>query len=290
MKGPRLAASLVIARRQVLETALSPMPWLALALGLVLAHFLVVAFAGSVDTIGFDPQRRPAFDLVVRLLGGAFGSAFTARLFSEGPFLLAVLVALAPFFLYLSVASVFRFGLEKSAGAHELLCYGPADGTAICLAAFFTQACFSAVAIAAVLPFMAIEAAAANLVLGPLFLTALPMLFLMSLGMSAWGVLCSVLVPGAASALALFAGLMAFFLAELGGSFAVSSASLRAVASAAAAATQWISPFACASLGHGALSAGNPGAFAGWAIAAVALPAALLAACHLVISRTGDRA
>jgi hypothetical protein len=289
VKSPRLAASLVIARRQVLETVLSPMPWLALALGLVLAHFLVAAFAGSIDTVGFDPQRRPVFDLLVRLLGGAFGAAFTARLFSEGPFLLALLVALAPFFLYLSVASVFRFGLEKSAGAHELLCYGPADGTAICLAAFITQACFSAAAVVVVLPFLAIEAAVANLVLGPLFLTALPLLFLMSLGVSAWGVLCSVVVPGAASALALFAGLMGLFLAELAGSFAVSSPSVRAVASVAAAATQWFSPFAYASFSHGALSAGDPLGFALGALGAAALPAALLAASRLAISRLGVR-
>lgn len=290
MRSPRLAASLVIGRRQMLETLLSPMPWLTLALGLVLAHFLVAAFAGSVDTIGFDPQRRPVFDVVVRLLGGAFGAAFTAHLFSEGPFLLALFVALTPFLLYLAVASVFRFALEKSAGAHELLCYGPADGTAICIAAFLTQACFAAAAILVVLPFLAIEAAVANLVLGPLFLTALPLLFLMVLGVSAWGVLCSVLVPGAASALALFAGLMALFLAELAGSFAVSSPSVRVVASVAAAATQWVSPFAYASLGHGCLAAGNPAGGVLWALAAAALPVALIAACHLAISRRGVRA
>lgn len=289
MKG-RLHAALVIARRQAFETLLSPGLYVTLALGLLLGFFLVASFAASIDSAGFNPTINPLYDMLARSLAGIFGPAFVGKLFAEGPFLFALLVSFLPVFLFLAISSVFRFGQEKTAGAVELLAYGPADGTSYIVASFLKDVAFTAGALVVIAAFLRAGAALGNMVLGPLFLASLPVLFVLSLAVFAYGILCSVLSANASSALAAFLGILLVFLLVLAGSLAIASDSVRSVAAVAAAILQWISPFFYASLCVRAAQGGSiPGLLGGIGLLVV-LVAVLLAIAHFAISRRGVRA
>jgi hypothetical protein len=289
MKG-RLHAALVIARRQAFETLLSPGLYVTLALGLLLGFFLVASFAASIDSAGFNPTINPLYDMLARSLAGIFGPAFVGKLFAEGPFLFALLASFLPVFLFLAISSVFRFGQEKTAGAVELLAYGPADGTSYIVASFLKDVAFTAGSLVLIAAFLWAGAAMGNMVLGPLFLASLPVLFILSLAIFAYGILCSVLSANASSALAAFLGILVVFLLVLAGSLAIASDSVQTVAAVAAAILKWISPFFYASLCVRAAQAGSAAGMLGGIGLLVVLTAVLLALGHFTISRRGVRA
>jgi hypothetical protein len=286
----RAGTILVLARRQAFESAISPGLPVAIALGLLLASLAVNAFVASIDSAGFNPTLNGFYDLLARILSGTFGPAFVGLLFAEGPFLFALLAAFVPVALFIAVASVFRFGQEKVAGAIELLCYGPVDGRTYFLACFLRDAFLSLVSILAITAFLALSALVHNLVLGPMFLGLLPVLLLLSLATFAWGILCSTLASDASSALALFIGIQAVFLAVLAGSFSIASAVVRTGAAALAALVQWFSPFYYASLSFGSSLGGKAGGYAAGIGLLLALSALLLAASGIVMARRGVRA
>jgi hypothetical protein len=286
MMRQRMRAALVISRRQLLEAILSPGPWVSLVVGLALAHGTVTSFAGAIDSSGFNPELNPVTGVLARALGGAFGTTLVGKLFSEGPFILALLTAAVPVLGWLAISSVLRFGLEKNAGAVELLAYGPADGTAYCFASFLRDAVLATSSLLVILGFLGVEAVTGSMVLGPRFFTTLAAVWTAALALSGWGILCCVVTAGASSTLALFAGLALLFLVVLGGSFTISSAPVRAASVAAAWAVQWFSPFHYMVLALRARGVGLAGAL----LLQLVLTAALLAASHFVISRRGVRA
>jgi ABC-type multidrug transport system permease subunit len=286
----RAHAARTIARQQLMEVLINPGYYLALTAGLLIGYAVVRSFVGAVDSSGFNPALNPLSDLINRALGGAFGETFVEKLFAEGPFLFALVVAFLPVFLFLAISSVFRFGQEKSAGAVELLAYGPADGTSYLAASFLKDIVFTAVSLALIALFLRVGAALGNLVLGPMFLASLPVLFALSLAVFAYGTLCSVLSANASSALAAFLGILLVFLLVMTGSLAITGASVRTVTSIAAAAMQWISPFFYASLCLKAAQAGSALGVLGGIGLLVVLAAVLLAAAHLAISHRGVRA
>jgi hypothetical protein len=282
----RIRTAVVLGHRQLREALLGAGWWVSLTAALAVAHFAVALFVGSLDSSGFNPERTPVAGLLARALTGAFGAALVGDLFAEGPFLLALFAAALPALGWIAISSVLRFGLEKSAGAVELLVYGPVDGTAYCLASFLRDAVLATTALAVILAFLGIEALTGGLVLGPRFFTALAAVWVAAFSVSAWGILCSVVAGGASSGLAMFAGLMAVFLVVLAGSFAISSAQVKAASTAVAWVVRWVSPWhylALALRSRGAAIAGSV------ALQGV-LSAALLGASHLVIGRRGVRA
>jgi hypothetical protein len=286
----RMHASAVIARRQAFETMLSPGLYVTLAAGLLMGFFLVSGFTSSIDSAGFNPLLNPLYELISRILAGSFGEAFVAKLFAEGPYTLALIVSFLPVFLFLSISSVFRFGQEKNAGAIELLTYGPSDGTSYFVASFLKDVVFTAAALLLIAVFLWITAGAGNLVLGPQFLVSLPLLFLLSLAASAYGILCSILSSNASAALASFLGILVIFLLVLAGTFAIAGSSVRSVASVVAAVVQWLSPFYYAALCARALQAGNPVGLLGSMGLLILLSAVILVVSHFIIRRRGVRA
>jgi hypothetical protein len=185
---------------------------------------------------------------------------------------------------------VFKFGLERNAGAVELVAYGPADGTAYLIATYVKDLFLVLLAIIVILAFMAVGAVVYNYVAGPeLFLTALVAFFL-SLALFAYGVFASMLTMNASSALALFVGIVAFFLAVLFGSFAIVGEYVRSLSAVVASAVQWISPFFYGNLSLQANAASDPLGFFGGLALLVVLSAAILTASHFMIRARGVRA
>lgn len=286
----RLHAAVVMARRQAFETLLSPALYVTLSAGMLIGYFLVAGFTRAIDTAGFNAQLNPLYDVVSRVFGGLFGSAFVEKLFAEGPFVLALVCSFLPVLLFLAISSVFRFGHEKNAGAIELLTYGPADGTAYFMASFLKDVVFAAGSLALLTLFFVIAALLGNLDPGPLFLKSLPILFLLSLSVFAYGVLCSVLASNSSSSLALFFALMVVFAALLVGTLSISSETVRTLASVVASFFQWFSPFYYAVLAVRSTQAGSWVGFIGGMVLLVVLTFALLAASHGFLSRRGVRA
>lgn len=98
------------------------------------------------------------------------------------------------------------------------------------------------------------------------------------------------LTMNASSALALFLGIVAFFLVVLFGSFAIVGEYVRSLSTVIAYAIQWISPFYYGNLSLQASTAGSPlGVIGGLALLAV-LAALVLTASHFIIRARGVRA
>ncbi len=286
----RLRAALVIARHQALETLLAPGLYVTLALGMLVGLALTAGFASSVDSAGFNAAGNPLYDVIDRAIVALFGVSFEAKLFAEGPFAVALPASFLPVFLFLGISSVFRFGQEKSAGAVELLTYGPADGTSYFSAMFVTQAVLTLGAIGIISLFLWVSAAVGNLVLGPTFLLLIPVLFVLSLSVYAYGILLSVVSSNATAALASFLGVAALFAAVAVGSLAAASDSLHTVLSVATSIVQWLSPLYYASLCIRTAQVGSAAGSLAGIFLQVALAALLLGASHLAIGRRGVRA
>ena len=286
----RTHATRVLTGWRLRETLLSPGFYIAQVVGLLLTVFLISRFVASVDSSGFNFQLNPIYDLIGRSLSGTFGLTFTIKLFAEGPFLFVLYLAFLPVLIYLAVSSVFRFGLEKKAGAVELVAYGPADGTAYLISYFAKDFILTLVYLAVLVIFFATTAVLNNLVLGPLFFYSLALLFFIALTVYAYGMLTSVLADNPASSLAVFIGLNVFFFTLMLGSFTVVSGYVRSLANTLAWIVQWFSPAFYWSLGFRAMETGNVSVFLLTALILCVLTAAILAVSHLVIKTRGVKA
>ena len=286
----RARAARVIAKRQVFEAVVSPGLYVSLVVGLFLGYALVSGFARSVDSSGFNPQMNPLYDIIGRGLEGAFGKTFVDALFAEGPLPFAFWVSFVPIFLYVAVSSVFKFGLEKSAGAVELVAYGPADGTSYLIASAIKDLLLNLIAIIVLVAFLVVAAALYSYVAGPELFVAALVGFFLSLALSAYGSLMSMLTMNASSSLALFLGIVLLFLVVLFGSVAIAGEYVRSLSTVLAYAIQWISPFFYGNLSLRANAAGDPlGVVAGIVLLAV-LTVVILAASHFIIRARGVRA
>jgi len=286
----RARAARVIAKRQVFEALVSPGLYIALVAGLFLGYALVSGFARAVDSSGFNPQLRPLYDIIGRGLEGAFGKTFVDALFAEGPLPFAFSVSFAPVFLYIAVSSVFKFGLEKNAGAVELVAYGPADGTSYLIASYVKDLLLSLFSILVLLAFMVAAAALYNYLAGPELFVAAVVAFFLSLALLAYGSLASMLTVNASSSLALFLGIIAFLLVVLFGSFAIVGEYVRTLSTVIARAVQWVSPFFYGNLSLRANAAGDPLGFVGGLALLAVLAVVILTASHFIISARGVRA
>jgi hypothetical protein len=286
----RMHAARGVARTQLAESLLSPGLYVSVSAGLIIGWLLCAGFARAVDSSGFDPRLSGFWSFATRALSGGFGPVFVERLLSEGPFLAILAASFAPVFLVLATSSVFRFGLEKNAGAIELIVYGPADGTACVIGSFIKDAVLSASALVLLTLYFLVIAAAANLAVGPMFFAALPVVFLVALAFFAFGILCSIAAGHAAAALAVFLGIGALFTAMLAGSLSASGSPVRAAAETVSTVAQWFSPLCYASLCARAWAGGSAPQYAAGLVLLCGLTGALLAGCHLLIRRTGVRA
>jgi len=191
--------------------------------------------------------------------------------------------------LYLAVSSVFRFGLEKKVGALELLAYGPADGTSYFLAALIKDILMTAIYLVVLFVFLQIAGLLNNLILGPSFYYSLIVLFFMSVAIYAYGILASSLTDNSASAIAVFLGLILFFIIIMMGSFTVVSGYVRNLASVFAWIIKWISPLFYWDLALRFVEVGNWGMYFIGAGLLLVLAAVVLFISHLTIKTRGLR-
>ncbi len=286
----RAHATSVLAKRRILETLISPGYYVAQTIGLVLAYLLVAGFVRAVDSSGFNYTLNQAYELIGRSLVGAFGATFVEKLFSEGPFLFTLYIAFLPVLLYLAVSSVFRFGLEKKVGALELLTYGPADGTSYFLAALIKDILMTAIYLVVLLLFLFIAGLLNNLILGPSFYYSLVILFFLSIAIYAYGIFASSLTDNSASAIAVFLGLILFFIIIMMGSFTVVSGYVRNLASVLAWIIKWISPLFYWDLALRFVEMGNWGMYFIGVALLLLLSVVVLFISHLTIKTRGVRA
>ena len=280
----------VIASRRLYETLISPGYYIALSVGLALTAFLVTGFAASIDTSGFDYRLNPIYDLLGRTLEGGFGASFFDRLFSEGPLVLALYIGILPVFLYLSLSTIFRFTVERSVGAVELVVYGPADGTSYFLASYVKDLVLGAAGVAVLMLFLLLAAAANNLYLGPMLMQSLAIILPLAAAGFAYAILAAVTTDNAAASIALFAAVGILFLLLLAGRFMIVEGYARNLANVLGWILQWASPLFYWGLGLRSVGFGNPGMFLLCILLLLALSAALLTAASRILNARGVRA
>jgi hypothetical protein len=285
----RIHAARVIASRRIFETFISPGFYIAQCIGLLCAYLLITAFAGSIDSSGFNSSLSQIYEFISRSLTGAFGTTFVTKLFSEGPFLFSLYVSFIPVIIFLGLSSVFRFGLEKNVGAVELVVYGPADGTSYFIASVVKDMFFVLIHLVFTLIVFSIAALTNNLSLGPRFFQALISLFFLSFAIFSYGILSSVVTESAASAIALFAAAIVFFIFIQLGSYSIVSVYVRNLSTVLSWIVKWMSPFFYGNLGAGALDYGNTGLFILSLFLLVLLSSVLLYVSHLVMRSRGVR-
>jgi hypothetical protein len=285
----RINATSVLARRRIYETFISPGFYIAMTLGLVLAYFLVAGFVRAIDSSGLAFGLNPVYELIGRSLEGAFGRTLVEKLFAEGPFVFALYIGFLPMLLYLAVSSVFRFGLEKKIGALELLAYGPADGTAGFLATYLKDLLMTVIYLVVLLAFFAITAVLNNLLLGPTFFFTLVILLFFSVAVYAYGVFASTLTDNSASAVALYLGLMVFFVIVLMGSFTIVSGYVRNLSTVFAWVVRWISPLFYWNLAMQSVEVQGWLLYAVSLIVLLVLGALVLAVSHFILKARGVR-
>jgi len=283
----RLHATSVLTRLRIIETFLSPGLYIVMSLGLVLGHILIYYFVRGIDSSGFDFSLNSVYDFIGRSLEGAFGRTILEKIFADGPFFFAFYISFLPALIFLSINSVFHLGLEKKVGALELLIYGPVDTTACFLAFFLKDIFFSLINLGVLFLFYTITAALNNLWLGPAVLFALIPLIFLSAAVYAYGIFTSTLTDNSASAIALFAGIMIFFLIVMMGSFAIVSGYIRSLSTVFAWIVKWFSPVFYWGLVIEALEVQNWPMYIVNSIALLVLCAILMMGSHFILRARG---
>ena len=77
----RIHSTLVLAKRRIFEVLIRPGYYIALCIGLIMGYILISGFVNSIDSSGFNFEMNPLYDLIVRILHGAFGAAFLETFF-----------------------------------------------------------------------------------------------------------------------------------------------------------------------------------------------------------------
>ncbi len=285
----RFHAARVLSRRKIFETFIGPGYYIALTAGLLASYFLINGFIQSIDSSGLNYSLHPLYSAIGSTMVGAFGDTMVEKLFLEGPFLLILYVFLIPIILFLSFNSVFRFGLEKKAGAVELVSYGPADGTSYFLAVFIKDFLFCAISIGSLFVLSLAASAANNLVLGPQFLFSLVTALLVSGVIFAYGILATSFTDNSGSAVILFLAIIAFFLIILAGSMSVAGGYVRNLFETFSWILKWISPFYYWGLCLRAVETGNVAMYILGSLLLIGLTLLILFVSHLIFKVKGVR-
>ncbi len=280
----------VIASRRLYETVISPGYYIAVSVGMALAALLVTGFARSIDTSGFDYHLTPIYDMIGRTLEGGFGAPFLDRLFAEGPLVAALYVGVVPVFLYLALSTIFRFTVERSVGAMELVVYGPADGTSYFLASYLKDLVLGTAGVAVLMLFIVLAAAANNLYMGPMLFQSLAIIVPLAAAGLAYAVVAAVLTDNAAASITLFAAVWILFLLLLAGRFMIVEGYARNLANVLGWILQWASPLFYWGLGLSSVGFGNVGLFLLSLLLLLVLAVVLLAASSRILNARGVRA
>lgn len=285
----RMRASLVVARRQIRETMLGPGIYVVLAVALLSAHWLVTAFAASIDAGGFDPERTALYRLLYDASVAAFGQTFFDGMVAEGPFVLAFTVSMGTVVVYLAASSVSRLALERRVGAMELVSYGPADATSSLLGALTRDVALSVASALLLLGVFTILAARHNLAMGPRLAYCVLAMAGLGLALSSMGIFCAAAASRTGSAVALFVSLLLLFLALLVARYAAVGGYLRSLTATLSAALRWVSPLGYWDLAMASAGSAHPGLASIALLGLPVLSSAYLFAGHLLAGPRGSR-
>jgi hypothetical protein len=286
----RLHTLFVLTRKKIIETMISPVFPIICTVGLVLGYLTVTGFIGSIDSDGINPALNPAFELVLKFMSGVFGESFLHKLFSEGPSAFALIIAYIPVLLYLSISAVFKFGLEKNAGALELVIYGPVSTTMYFIAGFLRNLIFSLGYLAVCAIILLLYSLLTNTVAGFMFFTVFILLFFLSLAVYAYSAFSSVIPSNGLASLPIFLSITIFFIVLQLGTLTVGSGYVLDIWSAASWVFQWISPFFYFSLGFTSLDYNNVLLLLLSLFLLTVLTSALLTMSHMIARQKGGSA
>ena len=299
-------AALVVLLFKLREASLTPGYYLVLACAMAVVYLLVRSFVAGVDGAGFVCgdvpltaqseewttcyRRTPVYAILGRAVTAAFGPTFAASLLAEGPYQIALFVALVPCCGFAALMSVLGQGLEKRVGVIELVTYGPADGTSFLIGTLVRDVIVSGVALGVISLFCVIVAAAFNMALGSRFLPAALAYLLVAVAFFGYGLVASALADGPAAATALLLLVTLLFGALFVASYVLVGGYVATLSAVVAAALQWISPLYYLGRAYTAINAGNTAAYMLSLGGLIALTAACLGCGSIVVRYRGVRA
>jgi hypothetical protein len=286
----RFHAAQVISKRMLFEMFIHPWFYVFLAFSLAGGLSVVWTFVQSIGTSGiFRFSQEGLQDPSLRFLLSSFGSTFCEKIFREGPFFFALCYSSLPVFLYLSMSAAFTFGNERTAGAIELITYGPADGTSCFLALLMRNMAGSIIMLITLILFFFIAAFLNNIALGYIFFYTLLLIFFLFLSMYSYVIFASVLSNSSSSSLALTIFFYLFFFSLQIGSFQIVQQDVRQYVHSIFLVARWISPLYYWTKGIEAAGYGNiPGYFLSLLFLFL-LSFVLLCASHFILKRKGVR-
>jgi hypothetical protein len=277
----------ILAKLNIKEALLSPGYAIAATISTLVGYLVIVGFVGAIDSHGFNPMVSPLFGNLVSALSGLFGTVMVARLFSQGPLLVALYASSIPMIAYCVSSSLVKYNLEKDVGAIELIMFGPTDHMAYSVALLIKDVVCIALYLVFLTVFFLITATLNNLLLGPAFGWSLLMLLFLSLAIGSYARLCSALADSGAGSLFLFYGLMIFFAFIYLGSFTVVSDYLRTFSEILSLIVQWVSPFYFSSIVLNGMEIGSAALVATGFLLILALSSVLLLVATHMEKRKG---
>ena len=208
----RIYTTMVLTKKKVFETILSPALYITMALGLICAYFVISSFIGSAVADGINYSQNSIMRLISKFIIAIAGKDLLENIFSEGPFTLALYISFLPLFLYLAISSVFKYGHEKSTGAIELITYGPVTLASYFLSSILRNMIFITGYLFTLLCIFFITSIISNLLLGPVFISSLFILIFLCMTIFAYGILCSSTMRHGFSSLTIFVAIILIFI------------------------------------------------------------------------------
>lgn len=233
---------LVIARKKIKETLLSPVFYVLITFGFLTGYIITSGFIDIIRSDGINPEHNPLFEILFSILSGTFGSSFLERLFAEGPFTFALYLSVIPFIIYLTFSSLFKLGYEKTTGALELVVYGPVGVHFYLLASLLRNLFFLSAYLVSITLLSALSAVITNTVLGPVFFASMIMIFFLSLAFFSLCILCSGIPRYSFASLAFFVVITAFFVIVQIGTLASARGFVQNIWSVMTGIIQFVSP------------------------------------------------
>jgi hypothetical protein len=278
---------LVIARKKIKETFVSPVFYIIVTCGFLAAYSIFSGFIDTIKSDGINPEQNPLYEILFSFLTGIFGSSYPERLFAEGPFTLALYVSTLPFIMYLSFSSLFKLGYEKITGALELVVCGPVGVHSYLLGSFIRNLFFTITYSTAITLLSGLGAFITNTVPGPVFFASLLMLLLLSLALFSLCLFCPVISRYGFASLTFFVVITVFFIVIQTGTLASAQGYVRTVWSAVSGIIQFISPLFYFMNGLAAIDYGDAGGYLFNSFILILISGLLTAGGYLISQKKG---
>jgi hypothetical protein len=260
----RLQAAFALLKPKLKDLLLNPGVFVAAAVSTALGLVAVKSFTTIVGSGRLLFEQNPLYFLIRKTIEPLFGETVFTKLFSEGPFLFSLFIAMVPFFVYMLFFSAYSLGFEKNSGVVTLISFGPADYSAFSLSNILRDMIFTAAFMLYLLVFFLLLKGYFGLALGARFWVCYVLFFFLFLALFSLVPLVVALTRSPGNSVLLLIVISAALLIVDISSFIIAGTYIETLAELLSSGFRWISPFSYFRFGLTAVEgAGLPALAAG---------------------------